>query len=107
MSTENIMNSSIPSIAIFVRHSADCSHLLDGKVFRQCRCKKHLRSFRGKPDRVSARTRSWTEAEARKREIEDRFRPATEKKLPTPVENMTIGAAVEKFIELKKPDVSS
>ncbi len=65
--------STTPIVTIFVRHSADCKY--DGDEFeKRCRCRKHLRwSVSGKQYRRKAGTRSWTEAEERKRELEDQL----------------------------------
>lgn len=68
---------SVPSIVIFVRHSADCNHAAD-ESYKRCRCPKHLRwSYGGRQFRQSAKTRSWQAAEERRREIEERFKNAT------------------------------
>jgi site-specific recombinase XerD len=53
----------VPSINIFVRHSADCEHK-DDRFYKRCDCKKWLEWFaNGKQHRISAKTRSWTTAE--------------------------------------------
>lgn len=62
-----------PILTIFVRHTAGCKYTGD-EFEKQCRCRKHLRwSQERKQHRVSAHTRSWAEAEKRKREIEDQL----------------------------------
>ena len=67
----------VPSITIFVRHSADCSDRLEGEFHKRCNCRKHLRWFHsGKLYRQSAKTRSWTQAEAERRKLEARFEAA-------------------------------
>ena len=60
-------------VTIFVRHSAGCKY--EGDEFHKgCRCRKHLRwSTEGKQYRQKAGTRSWAEAESRKRELEDQL----------------------------------
>jgi len=64
---------STPVITIFVRHSKDCKYAGD-EFCRRCHCRKHFRYTRdGKQHRKQAGTRSWAEAEERKRELEDQL----------------------------------
>ena len=65
--------STAPVITIFVRHSADCRY--NGDEFcKRCTCRKHLRyTIHGKQVRRKAGTRSWEEAERKKRELEDQL----------------------------------
>lgn len=66
----------VPSIAVFVRHSAECPHRGD-ELYKRCRCNKHLRwSYGGHQYRRSAKTRSWQIAEERRREVEAQFTAA-------------------------------
>jgi integrase len=62
-----------PVITIFVRHAPDCKY--NGDEFcKRCGCRKHLRwSSAGKQYRRSAGTRSWAEAEEKKRKLEDQL----------------------------------
>ncbi len=60
-------------ITIFVRHSADCKYRGD-EFCKRCNCRKHLRwTQSGKQYRRTAGTRSWEEAEKKKRELEDQL----------------------------------
>lgn len=106
MSTRAVQICPIPSITIFVRHGADCPRRRD-EFFKNCKCSKHLRwSNNGKQYRQSAKTRTWSIAEERRREVEARFAgsdPAQpvktvwlESKGPT-----TIQEAVELFLSDK------
>src|SRR6185437_731789 len=62
-----------PVITIFVRHSEDCKYKGD-EFEKRCRCRKHLRwTHERKQHRIAARTRSWSEAETKKRELEDQL----------------------------------
>ena len=62
-----------PIITIFVRHSDNCKYKGD-EFCKRCDCPKHLRwSHERKQHRTSARTRSWAQAENKKREIEDQL----------------------------------
>lgn len=73
MSTPTVRVNAIPSVTIFVRHSADCPHIGDA-LYKRCQCNKHLRwSYGGPQYRKSAKTRSWSIAEERRREIEAQF----------------------------------
>src|ERR1035437_4205027 len=68
---------STPVVTIFVRHG-----FIDGKpckytgeeFTRKCRCPKHLRwTLNGKQYRQKTGTRSWEEAEDKKRELQDQL----------------------------------
>lgn len=62
-----------PNITIFVRHTAGCTFDAD-EFSRKCNCRKSLRWYKNKKLYVkSAKTRSWTEAERVKRDLEDQF----------------------------------
>ena len=65
--------STSPIVTIFVRHSEDCKYA-DDEFAKRCNCRKHLRwSQNGKQFRKMAGTRSWADAEKRKRELEDQL----------------------------------
>src|ERR1019366_9214339 len=65
--------STAPTITIFVRHSVDCKYAAE-EFTRKCNCRKFLRWFKdGKLRRRTTKTRSWTEAEKQKRDLEDQF----------------------------------
>ncbi len=62
-----------PTITVFVRHAAGCKYAGD-EFSKRCTCRKHVRwTSEGTQHRKSAGTRSWTEAEAFRRTIEDQF----------------------------------
>lgn len=89
-----------PIVTIFVRHAADCKYAGD-EFAKRCNCRKHLRwSQNGSQYRKMAGTRSWADAEKRKRELEDQLAGRT------PVnENpgaVTVQSAVELFVQDKK-----
>jgi integrase/recombinase XerD len=95
------VNSSPPVITIFVRHSADCKYRGD-EFEKRCRCPKHLRwSHERKQHRVSARTRSWGEAEIRKREIEDQLSGRTPEVKPEQ-NHRTLQTCIDIFLQDKK-----
>jgi len=94
--------STIPAVAIFVRHSADCPHKDDGEDYRGCRCRKHLRwSYRNKQFRVSAKTRSWSEAEKAKRRIEADFGTSSDPVVTPTAEKTTVRQAIDSFLMRK------
>lgn len=107
MNLRLIQVSVIPSISIFVRHSLDCRRKRD-ELYRNCRCPKHLRyTHDGKQHRQSAKTRTWSVAEQRRREIEDKFRVADPGKPMVAVSlqaesRPTIERAVQLFLTDKK-----
>jgi len=92
----------IPSIAIFVRHTGDCKYLGD-ETWRKCSCVKHLRwSHDGKQYRRSAETRSWGQAEEKKRELEKQFEGGGKPKAIAPDDRKTITSAIELFLLERK-----
>lgn len=87
----------VPSITIYVRHAAECRYSGD-ETWKRCDCRKHLRwTFDGQQYRRSAKTRSWGQAEERKRELEDSFKAGGR---PEVVEEArkTIANAIELFL---------
>ena len=102
-----------PVITIFVRHSADCKYKAD-ETSRRCKCRKHLRwTNNGEQYRRKANTRSWAEAEAVKRELEDELsgrsaatsHPSSQGS-PLPPSATTLAEAAKVFIQDKKLHVS-
>ena len=85
-----------PIVTIFVRHKPDCKYVGD-EFQKGCKCRKHLRwSSGGKQYRRSAGTRSWAEAERKKRELEDQLAgraPAA----PETVQGLTMDEALKTF----------
>ena len=64
----------IPSVTIYVRHTAGCRYSGD-ETWKRCDCRKHLRwTFDGKQYRRSAKTRSWAIAEDVKRTKEEQYK---------------------------------
>jgi len=87
----------VPSITIYVRHTAECRYSGD-ETWKRCDCRKHLRwTFDGKQYRRSAKTRSWAQAEEKKRELEDSFKAGGR---PEVIEETrkTIANAIELFL---------
>jgi integrase/recombinase XerD len=88
--------STIPSIEIFVRHSADCPRR-DDPEYKKCNCPKHLRyTHEGKQRRQSAKTRSWKTAEERRRKLEVQFESADPAK---PIGSVQLEAQTAKTME--------
>ena len=88
----------IPSIAIYVRHAADCPHA-DDETWKRCNCRKHLRwTWQGKQLRRSAKTRSWTGAERAKRALEMQYETAVAGESAKNDEPVTIEQAVAAFL---------
>lgn len=64
------------TVQVIVRHSADCKDKAKGSEWRRCRCSKSLRIYEdGQERRVSAKTRSWEQAERFAQEYLDSFDP--------------------------------
>ncbi len=90
-----------PVITVFVRHSAKCKYQGD-EFYKGCRCRKHLRwSVGGQQYRRKAGTRSWAEAEEKKRELENQF--AGHAPAPEPEKEIRdIQACIDLFLQDKK-----
>lgn len=85
-------------VTIFVRHSKGCKYAGD-EFAKSCRCRKHLRWFKdGRQYRQKAGTRSWAEAELKKRELEDQLAGRM------PQEPVESGQTFEAAIEIFKAD---
>lgn len=87
-----------PAITIFVRHRLGCKYT--GNEFsRKCSCRKHLRWTQGgKQYRVSAKTRSWEQAELNKRNLEIQLAGGA---LPSQ-QGHTLDEAIKTFLANKK-----
>ena len=97
----SLRRTTAPIITIFVRHSANCKNRGD-EFCKRCNCRKHLRwSYEGKQYRQSAGTRSWAEAEDKKREIEDQLHGRTPEVKPEQ-EHRGIQACIDVFLQDKK-----
>jgi integrase/recombinase XerD len=108
MTTRAVQVSTIPSIDIFVRHSAACLRR-DDPEYKKCNCPKHLRyTHNGKQQRQSAKTRSWKIAEERRRKIEAQFEAADPTK---PISAVTVeakgGTTIDQAIDLFVSDKRS
>jgi len=90
-----------PVITIFVRHSSDCKYKGD-EFCKRCDCRKHLRwSSGGKQYRKKAGTRSWAEAEEKKRELEDQLSGRTPVAEPK-AEQRDTQACIDIFLQDKR-----
>lgn len=91
---------SAPIVTIFVRHSSTCKYHGD-EFARRCSCRKHLRwTHSGTQYRKMAATRSWAEAEKKKRELEDHLAGRTPAMESSGA--VAIRSAVDLFIQDKK-----
>lgn len=96
--------STIPVITIFVRHGKDaegkpCKYA-DNEFSKKCNCRKHLRwTSNGKQFRQKAGTRSWSEAEQVKRDLEDQLSGVAPRQQPGAG---TLDASIEVFLQDKK-----
>ena len=93
----------IPIVTIFVRHHKDCPRKED-HFYKACKCRKRLRwSHDGKQKDVSAKTRSWAEAEKAKQELLDKFRVASPGAVRVEAESSkTIERAIALFLMSKR-----
>jgi integrase/recombinase XerD len=89
-----------PVVTIFVRHSPGCKYAGD-EFNKRCNCRKHFRWTQdGKQYRRKGGTRSWAEAEERKRDLEDQLSGRIPERTQEP--GRDIQAAIEVFIQDKK-----
>jgi integrase/recombinase XerD len=90
-----------PTVTIFVRHKPGCKYA--GEEFcKTCKCRKHLRwSQDGKQFRKSAGTRSWSQAEDVRRDLEGQLSGAPPSKTAAET-GQSITQAVEVFLQDKK-----
>ncbi len=83
---------------VFVRHAEGCKYAGD-EFSKRCDCRKRFRwTTAGKQHRRTARTRSWAEAEERKRELEDQL---AGRGSPKAVTANDLQAAVSVFLQDK------
>ena len=88
-------------ITVYKRHSIVCEHMAD-RSFRRCTCRMMLEwSENGKRFRVSAKTRSWTEAEQRARARMQDAHARTIGEQPKAGEPISLERAVEMFTAKK------
>jgi integrase/recombinase XerD len=90
-----------PIITIFVRHKPGCRYA--GEEFcKSCKCRKHLRwSQDGRQYRKQAGTRSWAEAEEKRRDLENQLSGAPPSKTAAET-GQSITEAIEVFLQDKK-----
>lgn len=95
----------VPTVIVYVRHSADCPHKDEGELFRGCNCRKQVRWWKhGKLFRRSAKTRSWAAAEKVRSKIEAQFAgdPTVQTGLVSNDNDKTIAQAIELFVASKR-----
>ena len=84
-----------------MRHRASCKYAGD-EFEKRCQCAEHLRwSHERKQHRASAHTRSWAEAEEKKREIEDQLSGRTPEVKPEQDHRAT-QTCIDIFLQDKK-----
>ena len=94
-------STNLMEITIYKRHSNDCEHKAD-RAYRRCTCRMMLEwSDKGKRYRVSAHTRSWTEAEQRARARMADAHARTIGEQPKAGEPISLDRAVEMFTAKK------
>jgi len=88
-------------ITVYKRHSNDCAHKAD-RAYRRCTCRMMLEwSDGGERVRVSAKTRSWTEAEQRARAKMQEAHARTIGEQPKATEPVSLDRAIEMFTAKK------
>jgi hypothetical protein len=89
---------------IFVRHASDCPHQ-DEQFFRRCKCRKWI-YVTGTRQRISAKTRSWEQAERELQKVRERLKESDPQSDDNPVEPdpQTVREAVTSFLENKQQE---
>jgi integrase len=82
-------------LSVYTRHSQNCPHQ-DDLAWRRCRCPKWIQGTPTEEQgfiRTSAQTRTWEQAEAKARQLEESARPG----VPKPAPAISIAEAVAAF----------
>jgi integrase/recombinase XerD len=88
-------------ITVYKRHSNDCEHTAD-RAYRRCTCRMMLEwSDNGKRYRVSAKTRSWSEAEQRARAMMQDAHARRIGEQPKAADPISLDSAIEMFTAKK------
>jgi site-specific recombinase XerD len=88
-------------ITVYKRHSNDCEHTAD-RAYRRCTCRMMLEwSDNGKRYRVSAKTRSWSEAEQRARAMMQDAHARRIGEQPKAADPVSLDSAIEMFTAKK------
>ena len=73
----NRINPETPTVTVFTRHSAECPKAAD-RSWKRCNCRKSVYIYEGgKVKNISAKTRSWAQAEKFAQVERDKRDPAT------------------------------
>jgi integrase len=88
-------------ITVFTRHSSNCAHLND-RDYKRCNCRKWL-YVEGSRKPISAKTRSWAEAQRKAEELRKRREDEQSGKQSDPDQDdpQTVGEAVTLFLQNK------
>ena len=89
---------------IFVRHSTDCPHESE-QFYRRCKCRKWI-YVTGTRQRISAKTRSWEQAERELQKVRERLKEFDPQADDNPIDPdpVTVREAVIKFLENKRQE---
>ena len=109
----DIQRTTPTTISVFTRHSPDCPKKAD-RYFRKCQCRKALYIYEDGADRVvSAKTRSWEQAEKAAQAERDRRDPVrqalqeikdqeAQKLALTKAQNITVSEITERWLRSVK-----
>ena len=94
------MITTTPTVTTYVRHSAGCRYSAD-EFAKKCDCRKWLRwtPKRSPRQRRPAETRSWSEAEQVKRDLEDHLSGRT---VAESASAKSLASAIEVFLQDKR-----
>ncbi|HYV74635.1 MAG TPA: hypothetical protein VFB24_10285, partial [Candidatus Binatia bacterium] len=92
------------TITVFTRHSDNCPHKHD-RYWKRCRCRKWL-YVEGSRKPITAKTRSWADAERKAGELKQQLQQADDKPAGAGLELAPerVSEAVKKFLENKQQE---
>ena len=108
------------TVSVFTRHGKECPHT--NPQWKRCNCRKSLYIYHGgKTVRVSAKTRSWEQAETlaqaerdrrdpikrKQRELDARIEEVAQERADTLARKITVAEALKEWIASKKVTADS
>jgi integrase len=94
------------TVRVMVRHSQNCKDRRKGTDWRRCNCRKALYVYDNGNERfVSAKTRSWTQAETRAQEMRDSLDPVKQELARLKEEKVRTETHIEETLRLYYDDL--
>src|SRR5579862_5319116 len=94
------------TVTVVVRHAAACKDKDKGSDWRKCNCRKSVLTYDGgRQSRVSAKTRSWSQAEDFAQKLRDKWDPVKEELSRLKAEKERQQVTIEKAVALYTADM--